>query len=109
MSISRNVERSIIATPRFVAIHLGCEVEEEFLPQGFRATCARYYRAIKASVDDLGEVDVVWLPIDQRDAPRGEICFGNSASPIIVPRVVSKVDGRCLSEFGRGLGYITAP
>ena len=59
MSISGNVQGCIVATPRFVTIHLRCEVEEEHLAERFGAVCTRYYRGIEAPVDDLGEVDLV--------------------------------------------------
>ena len=92
MSISGNVEGRIVATPRFVAIHLRCEVEEEFLAECFGAICARHDRGIEASVDDLGEVDVVGFPIDERDASSGQIRFGDGAGPVVGPRVVGEVN-----------------
>ena len=108
VSIGGNVQGCIVATPGLVTIHLRCEVEEELLPQCFGAVCTRYYRGIEASVNDLGEVDLVGFPIDERDASSGQVCFGDGAGPVVGPRVVSEVNGGCPPELRRGLGQITS-
>ena len=91
MSISGNVEGCIVATPRLVTIHLRREVEEEPLAKCFGAVCTRYYRGIEASVDNLGEVDLVGFPIDERDASSRQICLGDAAGLVVGPRLVSTV------------------
>ncbi len=91
MSISGNVEGCIVATPRLVTIHLRREVEEEPLAKCFGAVCTRYYRGIEASVDNLGEVDFVGFPIDERDASSRQICLGDAAGLVVGPRLVSTV------------------
>ena len=106
MPISGNVQRGIVATPRLVAIHLRCEVEEELLAECFGAVGARYDRGIEASVDDLGEVDLVGFPIDERDASSGQVGLGDGAGPVGGPRVVREVNGRCPPELRRGFGQI---
>src|SRR6185312_5112994 len=62
MSISGDVKGRIVATPRFIAIHLRCEVEEELLAERFGTVCTRHDCGIELSVDYVGEVDVVGFP-----------------------------------------------
>ena len=104
MSISRNVQGGVVAAPRLVAVHLGGEVEEELLAECFGAVRTRHDRCIEAPVDNLGEVDVVGFPIDERDASFRQVCFGDTAGPVGGPCVVREVNGGCPPELRCRLG-----
>ena len=97
--ISGNVQGCVIAAPRLIAVHFGGKIQEEFLAECFGSIRTRLDRRIEAAVDDLGKVDVVGFPIDQRDASGGQVRLGNAAVPVGGPRVVRQMNGRCPPSF----------
>ena len=73
------------------------------MPSAFEPFARATIVASRLPFDDLVEVDLVGLPVDERDASSGQVRFGDGAGPVVGPRVVSQVNGRRSPELRRGL------
>ena len=52
---------------------------KNFLPSALEPFARAMIVCVEAPVDDLGEIDVVGFPIDERDASRSQVCLGDAA------------------------------